>query len=111
VLDKTGLGEYIVEDARNAGVPNVEGVVFTEQRKEELATVLKEQMTGRKLWIPYDEQLINELNTERFELTKTGHVHFNHPQGTHDDRFWALALATYAAARKTETTGILVRAW
>jgi hypothetical protein len=22
---------------------------------------------------------------------------FNHPQGTHDDRFWVLALAVYAA--------------
>ena len=24
-------------------------------------------------------------------------LHFNHPQGTNDDRFWALALAVYAA--------------
>jgi len=31
------------------------------------------------------------------ELGKTGKVLFNHPEGTHDDRFWALALAVYAA--------------
>jgi hypothetical protein len=25
---------------------------------------------------------------------------FDHPQGTHDDRFWALALAVYAAEKE-----------
>ncbi|MEM2925699.1 MAG: hypothetical protein QXJ68_08450, partial [Methanocellales archaeon] len=43
--------------------------------------------------------LIAELNTERFELTKAGHIQFSHPSGTHDDRLWALALAVYGAER------------
>jgi len=38
-----------------------------------------------------------ELNVERYELGKSGKILFNHPEGTHDDRFWALALAIYAA--------------
>jgi hypothetical protein len=33
---------------------------------------------------------------ERYELAKTGRLLFNHPTETHDDRFWALALATYS---------------
>jgi hypothetical protein len=33
---------------------------------------------------------------ERFELGKTGKLLFSHPEGTKDDRFWALALAVYA---------------
>jgi hypothetical protein len=49
------------------------------------------------LHIPYDKNLFTELNLERYEMTKTGKLLFNHPQGTHDDRFWALALAVYAA--------------
>ena len=53
-------------------------------------------MTEKRLKIPYDSNLIAELNTERYELTKDGKTRFNHPQGTHDDQFWALALATYA---------------
>jgi len=110
-LDKTGIGEYIVEDAKNAGVSNVEGITFTEERKEELATALKEQMTNGNLWIPYDENLINELNTERFKLTKTGRIRFSHPPGTHDDRFWALALATYAAIRKKKKPSLLLKAY
>jgi len=36
---------------------------------------------------------------ERFELGKTGDVVFSHPQGTHDDVFWATALAVYATAK------------
>ena len=39
------------------------------------------------LHIPYDAELFHELNTERYELGKTGKIMFNHPQGTHDDRF------------------------
>lgn len=42
--DQTGVGEYIVEDMRRAGVRNVCGVTFTEGSKEEMATKLKETM-------------------------------------------------------------------
>ncbi|MEM2507372.1 MAG: hypothetical protein QXF61_10060, partial [Nitrososphaeria archaeon] len=51
----------------------------------------------KKLRIPYDPELIAELNIERFELTKDGKIKFSHPEGSHDDRFWSLALAVYAA--------------
>jgi len=44
-----------------------------------------------------DEALYHELNVERYELIKSGKILFNHPQGTNDDRFWALALALYAS--------------
>ena len=32
-------------------------------------------------------------------VIKSGKLPFNHPQGTNDDRFWALSLAAYAAER------------
>ena len=133
--DKTGVGDYIVEDMINGGLRNVTGVNFTDQSKESMATCLKEQMrravcpscgweeyidTLKGTWrttcpegcfteegnprslrpvlhLPFDEALFHELNVERFELGKTGKILFNHPQGTHDDRFWALALAVYAS--------------
>jgi len=34
---------------------------------------------------------------ERYELSKSGKILFNHPEGTNDDRFWSLALSVYAA--------------
>jgi hypothetical protein len=133
--DKTGVGDYIVEDMQRGGLRNVEGVNFTDQRKEEMATCLKEQMRSAVcprcgwagyvdtlegewrttcpqgcrsgegnpvnlrplLHVPYDGEMFHEFNVERFELGKTGKILFNHPEGTHDDRFWAVALAVYAA--------------
>jgi len=133
--DKTGVGDYIVEDMVRGGLLNVTGVNFTDTSKEAMATALKENMRradcpgcgwsghiedvegqwrttcpegcsrddGRPvglrplLHIPYDPDLFAELNVERFELSKSGKILFNHPEGTHDDRFWALALSVYAA--------------
>ena len=54
-------------------------------------------MVEKRLKIPYDSDLIAELNIERFELTKEGKIKFSHPEGTHDDRFWSLALSVTAA--------------
>ncbi len=136
--DKTGVGEYIVEDMVRGGLRSVTGVGFTEASKEAMATCLKERMRGvvclkcgwkgyvdtlvgdwrttcpkgcmgeegnlvslrPLLHIPFDADLFHELNVERYELGKTGKLLFNHPQGTHDDRFWALALAVYAAEKE-----------
>lgn len=94
--DQTGVGEYIVEDMRNAGIP-VEGVTFTIQRKEEVLGYLKNVMVEGRLSIPYDPDLITEMNTEKFNITKDGHITFSHPEGSHDDMLWALALAVYAS--------------
>jgi len=96
LTDSSGVGDYITEDMTNTGLTNTEGVKFTQQTKQEMAQWLKQTMTEKRLHIPYDSKLIAELNTERYELTKDGKTRFSHPEGTHDDRFWALALATYA---------------
>ncbi|MEM2127827.1 MAG: terminase family protein [Candidatus Bathyarchaeia archaeon] len=136
--DKTGVGDYIVEDMQRGGLRNVTGISFTMESKEQMAVALKEQMrraicpicgwegyidTLEGEWrstcprgcraeggvevklrpllhIPYDPDLFHELNAERYELAKTGRIHFSHPEGSHDDRFWALALAVYAAGRQ-----------
>jgi hypothetical protein len=81
----------------NTGLTNTEGAKFTQETKQEMAQWLKQIMTEKRLYIPYDSELIAELNTERYELAKDGKTRFSHPEGTHDDRFWALALAAYAA--------------
>jgi phage FluMu gp28-like protein len=102
LVDMTGMGDYVVEDMMNAGISQTEGVQFTQETKEKMAQWLKKCMTEKRLKIPYDSDLIAELNIERFELTKDGKIKFNHPEGTHDDRFWSLSLACYAT--RTEPT-------
>ena len=97
LVDMSGVGDYIVEDMKNAGITQTEGVKFTIETKQELAQWLKQCMNEKRLKIPYDPDLIAELNIERFELTKDGKIRFSHPEGTNDDRFWSLALAAYAS--------------
>ena len=104
MVDKTGLGDPIVEDMQHAGLPPVEGVLFSEPKKEEIATIFKQNMVEGNFKLPYDRDVINELNLERFELTKSGKIKFSHPDGTHDDRFWAVALAV-AASRMAPPPG------
>jgi len=40
---------------------------------------------------------LSSFFTDGVVVIKSGKLLFNYPQGTHDDRFWALALAVYAA--------------
>jgi phage FluMu gp28-like protein len=95
-VDKTKHGDYIVEDMHEAGLRQAEGINFTQNTKQEMAQLMKQRMQEGILRTPYDRDLLDELNAERYELTKTGKIAFSHPEGTHDDRFWALALAVYA---------------
>ena len=96
-VDSTKHGDYIVEDMRQAGVANPKGIFFTVKSKQEMAQILRQRMTREQLRIPYDRDLLDELNTEKYTLTKMGRITYSHQEGTHDDRFWALALAIYAS--------------
>lgn len=96
LVDQTGVGEYIVEDMQRGGIPKVEGVMLTLQSKQEILGHLKQLMQNQLFTFPFDIDLFAELNVEHFELMKTGQVQFSHPDGTHDDILWAVALAVFA---------------
>jgi phage FluMu gp28-like protein len=99
LVDETGVGGYVVEDMQRAGINSsrpVEGVMFTVPLKQEVLSHMKELMDTHALSFYYDPELITQINVERYELTKTGQYQFSHPDGTHDDQLWALALAVYA---------------
>jgi len=96
LVDQTGVGEYIVEDMQKGGIPNVEGVMLSLPVKQEILGHLKQLMQNQLFTYPFNVDLTSELNVERFELTKTGQIMFSHPDGTHDDILWAVALAVYA---------------
>ena len=112
--DITGVGDYVVEDMTQNGITNVSGISFTVAKKEEMATILREKMRAGEVKIPYtpaeslrDVDLTAELNVEKFELLKTGHIKFSHPEGSHDDLFWAFALAVYGVAKHPVSVGIV----
>ncbi len=97
LIDQTGVGEVFVEEAIKSGLKNAQGIMLSLPAKEQVMVYLKQLMQEKRVEIFYDVDFINELNVERYELTKTGQVQFSHPDGTHDDRLWALALAVYAS--------------
>ena len=96
-VDQTGVGEVFVQNARKLGVQGLNGVMMTQQKKMDLMTNLKQVMQQGLLKIPYDRQLMDELNAEISRLSESGKTLFSHRSGTHDDRLWALALAAYPA--------------
>jgi phage FluMu gp28-like protein len=99
LADQTGVGEAVIEQAQKT-VSNVEGIVLTAPQKQDVLGYLKLLMQERRVLFPYELGFLQELNVERFELSKSGQILFSHPEGTHDDRLWAFALAVFA----TKTT-------
>jgi len=110
LVDKSGVGEVVTEEIRNQGLMKMEGQSFTAQSKAEMLAFLKVKMEQGLFKMPYDRRLCEQINEQRFEYTKSGQLKFWHPTGSHDDQLWALALACFAA-KETETTGALVRAY
>src|SRR6266699_5125538 len=101
-IDQTGVGEVFVENARKHGLHNVQGIVLTMPAKMDVMTCLKQTMLEKRLHLPKDQPLENEMNGEIAEITTTGKTKFYHRTGTHDDRLWAVALAVYGARHDIE---------
>jgi hypothetical protein len=43
----------------------------------------------------YQGNLCSEINVEHFDLRKDCQIGYSHPNGTHNDVFWIIALAIY----------------
>ena len=98
LVDRTGVGEYITEEMQNAHIRStIEGVMLTVPSKQEILGYMKNMMQTECLGLYLDQDLIAQINVEHYELTKVGQIQFSHPDGTHDDELWALALAVYAS--------------
>jgi len=122
--DHTGT-KGMDEQIETAGFPGMKGVDFTKPVKHGMATTLKQLMmtpresdrglpledTRRKFELPYDQDVQAELNVVQWEQAPGSEVYtFSHAEGSHDDRFWAIALACYAAS-STEAPPRLVPAF
>lgn len=100
-LDQTGLGEMPVQEAqRRHGSYRVEGVLFSVARKLDMATALKERMEDKRLRLPVgNAPLRQDLHSVQRVAGATGAPRLvaDRQDGSHADRFWAIALATAAA--------------
>ena len=99
-LDATGLGRQLAERAlERFGPRRVEPVTFTAPVKEDLAYGLRGLFEKRGLRIPADKHIRADLRAIKKTATSAGNLRFaaDRGPGGHADRFWALALAAYAA--------------
>jgi phage FluMu gp28-like protein len=112
LVDQTGVGGYIVEEMKNAGIHArvpVQGVMLTVPSKQNILGYMKHLMETDALSLYYDQELVGQINVERYELTKTGQILFSHPKGTHNDELWALALGVYAT--RTPDTSFMTKGY
>lgn len=98
-IDQTGVGQKFVEDAKRL-LPhsNIEGVVFTNAKKEMWATTFKGDMqTGRVSW-GNNGDLRRQIHGIRRTKTEANFYKFA-GEGQRDDYFWSLVLAMYGTGR------------
>ena len=93
-VDKTGVGNMLVEQI--AGNTNVEGVTFTQAKKEGWATALKGDMQLGRVHYPRHADLMKQLHGIRRVKTEGGLYKFS---GKKDDYVWSLVLALYGEGR------------
>lgn len=108
--DHTGT-KGMDEEINKAGFPGLVGVDFSHPSKHGMALALKQLMmtsresdrplpaqdARRRFELPFDQDLQAELNVVQWEQRPGSELYtFSHPEGSHDDRFWAVALAVSA---------------
>ncbi|MCJ7768377.1 hypothetical protein MUP79_08305 [Candidatus Bathyarchaeota archaeon] len=73
--------------------------MFSVATKTEMAAGLRILFEQKRITLPNDKKLIIQINSLRYQVSKTGNLLFESPEkeGVHDDYLWALALACYAA--------------
>lgn len=96
-IDQTGVGQKFVEDAKRLiSGTNIEGVVFTNAKKERWATTFKGAMqTGSVSW-PNIQDLRRQIHDIKRTKTEANFYKF---AGKADDYFWSLMLALYGEGR------------
>ncbi len=108
-LDQTGMGEMMVETAKEQHGTRIEGVLLTEARRLDVATALKSAMEDRRLRIPATQELRDDLRSMMQSEGATGRPRLvaQRVGGSHADRFWALALGAAAAQAPKEEFGYM----
>ena len=112
-IDRTGVGDPIVEDLRDRGLnidEEEDSVVFTEKSKKLLLNHLAVLLEQDKIKIPYDEGLISELESMQYKYNKNNKLKMEVPDGMTDDRIMSLALAVKDAMTPMKDLRILKNA-
>jgi phage FluMu gp28-like protein len=108
-IDQTGVGQTFTEDARRllATSTNIEGVVFTNAKKEKWATTFKGHLqTGTVSW-PNIPDLRRQIHGIKRTKTEANFYKFSGKDAGGDDYFWSLMLALYGEGRVPPRMSVL----
>jgi hypothetical protein len=94
LIDSTGIGDPILKDLEEMGV-YVEGYKFDNPSKKKLIESLMMAFEMGHIQIIDDPTLINELLIFEYQISKSGVLRYEAPQGYHDDCVISLALANW----------------
>ena len=92
ILDSTGNGDSIYDDLVSQGI-SVTPFKFTNSSKQEIVLNLSVAIENQEIWLPDNDQLIDELSVFEYDMTPSGNVRYNAPEGFHDDMVISLCLA------------------
>lgn len=109
-IDQSGIGEKPVEDAKIKYGWAVEGVIFTNAVKQNLAQRIKQKFEDRLVRIPIDEKIRSSHHAVKKITTTAGNVRFDAERTAdgHADEFWAHALAIHAAGENRPAFGVSI---
>lgn len=93
-LDATGVGNVLIDYLRQ-NIKNLDAITFTEAMRMDLLKNLSLMLAEDKLWLPDYPQLIEELESVSYDITKSGRVTIGVASGMHDDCVMSLALAVW----------------
>jgi len=96
-IDRTGVGDAVVEDLEKRGLNIGEdgAIVFSARSRRDLLDNLSILLQQSKIKIPNDPELVAELEAFQFTMTEKGKIEVRSRKGLHDDRVMALALAVH----------------
>lgn len=103
MVDATGLGAGVVDQLEETIGRKVEGFVFTNPKKADLYSTLKDAFQNKEIRFRHERQagkpenkMATQLTALEYKYTGTGRLKISHPSGGHDDFCDALALAHWA---------------
>lgn len=96
-IDRTGVGDPIVEDLERMGLNIGEdgAIIFSTTSRRDMLNNLAILLEQKKIKIPNDPELIAELEGFQYVLTAKGKIEVKTRKSLHDDRVMSLALAVH----------------
>lgn len=94
IIDSTGCGNPITDDLRRENL-FIEDFKFSNKSKLEIIQKLSIFIEEKSVFIPAEQDLIDELENFGVDVSPSGNLIYSAPPGSHDDCVYSLALAVW----------------